>query len=387
MDEAIHHAAAAGDLDRAADLIAGCWAGYERSGWTATTQRWLALLPEDRVRADPRLCLAAALIAINLGRPEARPVAGRGGAGGGPPGAPGDPQSVASDVASGRSLVALLAGDAPGRGHRPRGPGAQRGRRAVVARRSPAWRSASPSTPFDERDAAYPYLEEASRCRPAPRPRAVVALSHLAHTDLDRDDLGAGRAAGAGGHRAGVKERHAEYPHAAGAHAGLAQARSRQGDHAAAREYADRGVDLARRGPLRPGDGARAAGAGRGGARRGRPRPGAGATPTRPGRCWTAPSATTTCTACWPWSRSSSAARRGAAAPAAGGDLTDRELAVLRRLTGDGSAREIAADLYVSHNTVKTQMRAIYRKLGVATREDAVARARERGLLPRPLSR
>jgi LuxR family maltose regulon positive regulatory protein len=72
--------------------------------------------------------------------------------------------------------------------------------------------------------------------------------------------------------------------------------------------------------------------------------------------------------------------------PAAGGDLTDRELAVLRRLTGDGSAREIAADLYVSHNTVKTQMRAIYRKLGVATREDAVARARERGLLPRPLS-
>lgn len=59
---------------------------------------------------------------------------------------------------------------------------------------------------------------------------------------------------------------------------------------------------------------------------------------------------------------------------------------MLRRLTGDGSAREIAADLYVSHNTVKTQMRAIYRKLGVATREDAVARARERGLLPGTLA-
>jgi LuxR family maltose regulon positive regulatory protein len=78
-----------------------------------------------------------------------------------------------------------------------------------------------------------------------------------------------------------------------------------------------------------------------------------------------------------------------AAAPAPtvdAGDLTDRELAVLRRLTGDGSAREIAADLYVSHNTVKTQMRSIYRKLGVATREEAVRRARERGLLPRPLA-
>jgi LuxR family maltose regulon positive regulatory protein len=74
------------------------------------------------------------------------------------------------------------------------------------------------------------------------------------------------------------------------------------------------------------------------------------------------------------------------AADAEGGELTDRELAVLRRLTGAGSAREIAADLYVSHNTVKTQIRAIYRKLGVGTREDAVARARERGLLPRTLA-
>jgi DNA-binding CsgD family transcriptional regulator len=40
----------------------------------------------------------------------------------------------------------------------------------------------------------------------------------------------------------------------------------------------------------------------------------------------------------------------------------------------------------VSHNTGKTQMRANYRKLGDATREDAVAAARARGLLPRPLS-
>ena len=39
------------------------------------------------------------------------------------------------------------------------------------------------------------------------------------------------------------------------------------------------------------------------------------------------------------------------ARPAGSGDLTDRELAVLRRLTGTASAREIAAELYVSHNT------------------------------------
>ena len=79
---------------------------------------------------------------------------------------------------------------------------------------------------------------------------------------------------------------------------------------------------------------------------------------------------------------------RSAPAPAGGeGELTDRELAVLRRLAGLESAREIASELYVSHNTIKTQTRSIYRKLGVATRAEAVARARERGLLSRSPAR
>ncbi len=73
-----------------------------------------------------------------------------------------------------------------------------------------------------------------------------------------------------------------------------------------------------------------------------------------------------------------------AAEPA--GDLSDREVAVLRRLAGTASAREIAAGLHVSHNTVKTQVRSIYRKLGVATRDEAVERARERGILSRSLA-
>ncbi|MCG7635443.1 LuxR C-terminal-related transcriptional regulator [Gordonia McavH-238-E] len=44
-------------------------------------------------------------------------------------------------------------------------------------------------------------------------------------------------------------------------------------------------------------------------------------------------------------------------------------------------AAEIAADLFVSVNTVKTHQQAIYRKLGVSSRRDAVDRARERNLL------
>jgi LuxR family maltose regulon positive regulatory protein len=61
--------------------------------------------------------------------------------------------------------------------------------------------------------------------------------------------------------------------------------------------------------------------------------------------------------------------------------LTDRELAVLRLLPGRFSQRQIAAELFVSLNTVKTHSRGIFRKLGVGDRRQAVQRARELGLL------
>jgi LuxR family maltose regulon positive regulatory protein len=62
-------------------------------------------------------------------------------------------------------------------------------------------------------------------------------------------------------------------------------------------------------------------------------------------------------------------------------DLTDRELSVLRYLPSKLSQREIATELYVSLNTVKTHCRAIYRKLGVDGRKPAVQAARDHGLL------
>ena len=42
---------------------------------------------------------------------------------------------------------------------------------------------------------------------------------------------------------------------------------------------------------------------------------------------------------------------------------------------------ELAADLFVTLNTLKTHLRAIYRKLGAESREEAVIRAREGGLI------
>lgn len=61
--------------------------------------------------------------------------------------------------------------------------------------------------------------------------------------------------------------------------------------------------------------------------------------------------------------------------------LTEREMTVLRFLPGMLKAGEIAADLYVSVNTVKAHQRSIYRKLNAATRREAVERARGLGLL------
>ena len=61
--------------------------------------------------------------------------------------------------------------------------------------------------------------------------------------------------------------------------------------------------------------------------------------------------------------------------------LTAREAAVLRLLPSQLTLREIAEELYVSHNTVKTHSRTLYRKLDVSTRDEAVATARSSGLL------
>ena len=69
-------------------------------------------------------------------------------------------------------------------------------------------------------------------------------------------------------------------------------------------------------------------------------------------------------------------------------ELSEAELRVLRYLPSNLKAPEIAAELFVSANTVRTHLRHIYAKLDAHTRGEAVARARELGLLePRGLAR
>jgi len=66
--------------------------------------------------------------------------------------------------------------------------------------------------------------------------------------------------------------------------------------------------------------------------------------------------------------------------------LSDAELRVLCYLPSNLRSSEIAAELFVSSNTVRTHLRHIYAKLDAHSRTEAVARARQLGLLA-PVSR
>jgi LuxR family maltose regulon positive regulatory protein len=71
--------------------------------------------------------------------------------------------------------------------------------------------------------------------------------------------------------------------------------------------------------------------------------------------------------------------RRGATI--AGPPLTPAEIRLLPYLQTHLTMPEIAGRLFVSHNTVRSQVGSIYRKFGVSSRNDAVERATTLGLL------
>ena len=62
------------------------------------------------------------------------------------------------------------------------------------------------------------------------------------------------------------------------------------------------------------------------------------------------------------------------------GPLSSRELTVVRYLASRLTYKEVAAELFVSNNTLKTHVKRIYQKFGVSSRMEAVAEARRLGL-------
>jgi LuxR family transcriptional regulator, maltose regulon positive regulatory protein len=74
------------------------------------------------------------------------------------------------------------------------------------------------------------------------------------------------------------------------------------------------------------------------------------------------------------------AKERGAVVPGASA-LTSAELRLLPLLSTHLSSADIAAELFLSPHTIKSRMKSIYRKLDASTRNQAVTRARQLGLL------
>ncbi|MEQ8834312.1 MAG: LuxR C-terminal-related transcriptional regulator [Miltoncostaeaceae bacterium] len=383
-DAAVRHLVAAGDENDAADLIADAWPAFHRESWIGTVEGWLDLLRPAAVRADPRLCLARAWAAVNIGSPEQVGDWVAAAAAVMPAGAS---RELRASLAMARGFERLFAGDTPAAlTHAAEGaelepdPGSPWRAVALLARGLAEYESDLP-------DAAHATLADAVAVgeragNPIP---VLVALGHLADLDLARGDVVAARAGAEHGLRHAATEHHDRFPHAAAAHWAMASVLLAEGDPGGALGHADTAVALARRGRFGkeiasafvvraevhlirgeadaaardladaeavlegvPGGAACMAARRIAGLREAGGPDGTGAPVDAPG-------------------------------PAAGEEpLSARERVVLGMLAGPASLREIAAELVVSPNTVKTQVRAIYRKLGVSDRAGAVAAARRR---------
>jgi LuxR family transcriptional regulator, maltose regulon positive regulatory protein len=392
LDETIGHASAAGAFTEAAALIARHWLAHWRRGQRATVARWLDELPEEAIMASPPVAYVAAWIRGYSGASKQRTedwlaAVETDGHEGSLPDGVGVKRSLPDGVNSlafGANLArAALVFDDLGRS-------VAAGRRALeLAGPEPLqfrWmaQSALGHALYLSGQAAraQPELEELVRRVPAAAQPVAVVLA-LAVLSLLAGDRGDDRTALALARRAATtadSQGLGAEPMCGIAYAALGRALARQGELANAEVQLERaleplGIDsmvgqrvfalllLARvrrdRGDLA---GARAL---VGQARELIDRF------TDPGALPALLEQTERALA--------SAPRRPVAA---GAPLTERELVVLRLLPSGLSTREIGRELSVSVTTIRSQVQAIYRKLQASTRSEAVAHARELGLLP-----
>jgi LuxR family maltose regulon positive regulatory protein len=381
LDEAVGHASAAGDFAEAGTLIARNWLTWWRRGQRATVARWLDGLPEEAIMADPPVAYVAAWIRGYSGasrqQTEARlaVVAGDGDQGRLPDGV--------SSLAFGADLTrtALVFDDV--------GNAVAAGRRALALAgpdSAPYWWMAQSALGhalyLSGRAAeARPQLEELVRRVPASdQPVALVlalaVLSLLAGDEHDdRAAMALARRAAATADTQGLGAE----PICGIAYAALGRALARQGELAEAEAQLGRALE-----PVGIDSMAAQRAFSRlllAQVRRGRgDLPGARELVSQVrellGR-FADPGALPALLERTEQALATAPRRHGQGAAA----LTERELAVLRLLPTTLSNREIGRELYVSVNTVRSQVQAVYRKLEVATREEAVARARELGLL------
>jgi LuxR family maltose regulon positive regulatory protein len=380
IDEAIGHASAAGDLAEAGPLIARHWASHWLGGQRATVARWLEGLPDEAILADPPVAL---ITAWSRGFQDAskqdteRWLAAAEDQGYGGP-APAGMRSQAFGAALARAT--LIFDDV--------------GRSAAAAHRALELAGAQPAESawagsalgqtlyLSGRSAeARPWLEDLVSQVPASvQPYAVVtALAVLSLIAGDQDDpaaasLARGAVATAEAHGVNFE------PLSGIVYLALGRALARQGELVEAEVQLGRALELLEVDSM----GLHRALAllvlvsvrhGRGDL------PGARALADQAHNLieqFTDPGVL-------PALLEQAEKRLGSPPPqrlALVEPLTERELAVLRLLPTRLSTREISREFSVSVNTVRSQVQAIYRKLGVSSRAEAVTQARQLGLLP-----
>jgi LuxR family transcriptional regulator, maltose regulon positive regulatory protein len=386
VDEAIRHACAAGQFAEAGALIARHWLSYWRRGRRATVARWLDGLPDEAITADPPVAFVAAWIGGYSGASKEETEHWLAAAEGG--GDEGSLPDGISSLAFGAALAraALLFDDV--------------GRSVGAARRALELAGPEPSS-FSwmaqaalghglylsgQSAAAAPRLEElVQRVSASAQPYAVVtALAVLSLIAGDEDDDPTARALARRAAAAADAQGLSAEPLCGIAYLAMGRALSRNGELSQAEELIERTLELLRIDSMLV---QRAlALLLLSSVRRGRGHlPGARALVKQARELierFADPGALPALLEQARRALGSAPRQLRAAAP-----LTERELTVLRLLPTRLSAREIGRELYVSANTVRTHVKAVYRKLGVTTRAEAVARARELGLLTGPAAR
>ena len=386
IHDAIQHATAAGDFGDAIELITTHWYEFLQRGRQETVANWIEKLPSETVVNDPNLCLTEAWLGVNTGRLDEvdRWIEAAGKAAAEGPGSEELPP-LESGVASLRAIHRYMSGNV--------GAAVAAGRRALALERGGA---ASPWRPVGcpvlglslhwhgEREAAARTLTDAVRIARADGNHlaAMHASGGLAAIEYERGDAASASARAA--EAITLAEEHGLSEHWASSLslAVRGQLLDRTDDPEAADQVLLRASELACRGvasieiaySLLALAGIR----------------------QRLGRHDDArriyEEARTAVAGCEDpgvlseWVARAERQTRFAPPPRAGrtsgGEaLSDAELCVLRLLRSELSQREIAGELHLSVNTIKTHTRNIYRKLGVARRAEAISRGRELSLI------
>jgi LuxR family maltose regulon positive regulatory protein len=380
VDETIHHSAAAGDLTGAIELIAGHWPAYVGSGRMATVRGWLRMLGDDVISANPLAAHCAAWIAALAGdRESARrrlPVME----------AAQDEEQLPDGMQSLKSSVALLRGVFGLEGYRVMREAAGTAVELESDPASPWYALARASLGFSlylsgGAKAAEEPLEEAVSNEAAIPLVRILALSVLSLAAVELGKLARAQELADAARGLGTPGGVGETPPTALAYMATGAVLAAQGQLLEARSALEHAVQFRGRVPgispwatveamamltqvlLDIGD-----------------RSAAAALVDQMRLLLTSqPDPTAAMRA-----RLERLERQAAGRPKATSlahPLTEREEAVLHLLQGTLSLREIGQELHLSANTIKTHAQAIYRKLGVSTRHDAVLHGHDAGLL------